>query len=286
MVQSAVSTTIRSLEEDLGVQLFDRTFRQICLTAAGETLLPEARNLLDAERRARDAVDAIDGQVKGSVSLGYMTSVNLVDVPVLLREFSNRHGRVTIKLKAAEHGTAGLVEMLHSGEVDLALVMHHEALPELDVSPVSRSPVHLCAPVGHWLVDAESVRLDQLSDEQFVDFPEGFAVRELTDTVFRAAGMARRVAFESMDVVSVGALVDNGLGVAFLPDFVSDELSHTRVVRLESDLPDMVVSIASLKRRPLSSAGMALRSVILEGREELSDDVWCATGAPGVPQTA
>lgn len=263
-VQSAVSATIHTLERDLGAPLFDRAPRQIRLTLAGEALLPAARAVLDAVRAARDAVDSARGRVSGTVALGYMTSVTLVDTPRLLRAFAQRHPGVAIRLKAAERGTSGLADMLRSGELDLALLMDYKAQPDLEVTPVSRSPLHLTVPADHSLAGTGPVSLEQLSNEQFIDFPDGFGVRELADAAFRSAGIPRRVALETMDIVSMGELVDNGLGVAILPEFVSDTLPNARVVPLESELPDMVVSIAALRRRPLSAAGQALRSLILE----------------------
>lgn len=263
-VQSGVSATIQSLEQELGTPLFDRTLRQIRLTPAGEALLPEARNVLDALRAARDAVDATGAKVTGTVVLGYMNSATMIDLPALLRDFSQRHDRVTVRLKVADRGTDGLVNMLLSGELDLALIMHYEHVPDLEAIPVSRSPMHLTVPTAHPLAGATGISLERLSNESFVDFPEGFGPRQIADAAFKSAGVQRHIAYEAMDIVSVGELVDNGLGIAFLPDFISDELPNTRVARLEDELPDMVVSVATLKRRQLSAAGQAFRSLILK----------------------
>lgn len=266
-VQSAVSATIRSLEHELGTALFDRSLRQISLTSAGRALLPEARSVLDGVRAARDAVDATQTRVTGQVELGYMTSVTLVDIPAQLSRFSQQFSHVTIGLRAAEQGTAGLVAMLHSGELDLALIMHHKPFADLDLTPVARSPLRLVVPEEHPLAGTTEVSLEDLADEQFVDFREGFGVREVTDSAFRAAGVYRVVAFESMDIVNIGQLVDSGLGVAFLPEFVTDRLDHVRIVPLAAELPDMVVSVATLKGRRLSAAGRALHSTFVEGSE-------------------
>lgn len=264
-VQSTVSATIRSLERDLGAPVFDRTLRQIRLTAAGEALLPEARRALDAVRAARDAVDATTGAVTGTVTLGYMASVPLVDIPVVLRDFMQHHERVAVRLKTAEQGSAGLITMLRSGELDLAVVVHLDGAPDLEMIPVSSSPMRLTVPAGHRLADAEAVtELASLSAERFVDFPTGFGPRDITDAAFRAAGIERQVALETMDLAGAGDLVDNGIGVAFLPEFISKSLPNTRVVPLAHELEAMVVSVAALKRRPLSTAARALRSLILE----------------------
>lgn len=267
-VQSAVSATIRSLESEIETSLFDRTLRQIRLTPAGEALLPEARAVLDSVRAARDAVDATTTAVTGQVALGYMTSVSLVDIPAVLSGFTRRHTQVEVSLKAAEQGTAGLIDMLRGGELDLALIMHHETLPDLEATPVGRSPIRLTVPIDHPLAEKEKVGLDRLSEEQFVDFPSGFGFRELADSMFGASDITRNVAFESMDILSVAALVDHGLGISFLPEFASDSLPHVTTVPLDQEFPDMVVSVATAKRRPLSAAGRALRAAILTGGSE------------------
>lgn len=263
-VQSGVSATIQSLEQEMGTPLFDRTRRQIRLTPAGEALLPEARSVLDAVQAARDAVDATGAMVTGTVTLGYMNAFTMVDIPVLLRDFSQRHDRVTIRLKVAEHGTDGLVDMLRHGELDLALIMQYKPAPDIDAIPVNRSPMHLTVPADHPLAEATKVTFKQLAGERFIDFPEGFGPRQLADAAFQAAGVPRHVAYEAMDIASVGALVDHGLGISFLPEFISDQLPDTRIVPLAHELPDVVVCIATSKRRPLSAAGEALRSLILE----------------------
>lgn len=182
---------------------------------------------------SRDAVDATATRVTGRVALGYMTSVTLVDTPALLRRFSHRFADITFGLRAAEQGTTGLVAMLHSGELDLALIMDHKPFADLDLTPVARSP--LCLTVPKWPPLAE------------------------------ATGVSRHVAFESMGIVNIGELVDNGLGVAFVPEFVSDRLDHVCIVPLDVELPDLLVSVAALKGRRLSAAGRALHSIFVEG---------------------
>lgn len=209
-------------------------------------------------------MDTTAKTLTGAVALGYMASATQVDIPALLCAFSQRHGRVAIRLKVAEHGTTGLVDMLCRGELYLAPIMHYTQLPDLETMPVTRSPMHLAVPAGHPLANATRVSRERLSNERFVGFPEGFGFRELVAATSRAAGLQRHAAYEAMDIPSVGALVDHGLGISFLPQFIPDRLPHARIVPLEHGLPDMVVAVATSKRRRLGTAGHALRSLILE----------------------
>lgn len=73
VVQSAVSAGIKQLERELGAQLFVRQGRSVRLAPAGEALLPRARTILAEVDGARDAVDAVGGMVRGTVSLGTLS---------------------------------------------------------------------------------------------------------------------------------------------------------------------------------------------------------------------
>ncbi|BDZ57966.1 LysR family transcriptional regulator [Barrientosiimonas endolithica] len=84
VVQSGVSASIKSLERDVGAPLLDRSSKHVRLTDAGARLVPQAYAVLEAAQRARDAVAADDGELSGTVRLGTMTSVRLLDVPAIL----------------------------------------------------------------------------------------------------------------------------------------------------------------------------------------------------------
>jgi DNA-binding transcriptional LysR family regulator len=84
VVQSGVSATIKALERELGAELFVRGPAGVLLTPAGEVLRPRARETLDAARAAKDAVNATLGSVRGTVTVGTLTRINVIDLPTLL----------------------------------------------------------------------------------------------------------------------------------------------------------------------------------------------------------
>src|SRR4029079_10579818 len=89
VVQPAVSAGVRTLERELGAALFDRTTHRVQLTDAGSALLPEARATLPAARTAREAVDAVRGGLRGTVTLGIMQAgaSGTIDIAALLATF-------------------------------------------------------------------------------------------------------------------------------------------------------------------------------------------------------
>ncbi|MFD0504165.1 LysR family transcriptional regulator [Streptomyces chiangmaiensis] len=122
VVQSAVSAAIRSLERELGPTLFERSSQRVTLTAAGAALLPAARNTLDSARAAREAAQLSEGRLQGTLRIGTFSSLVRPDLPELLGRFHRLHPAVTLRLAVSPRGSAGLVERLLAGNLDLAFV--------------------------------------------------------------------------------------------------------------------------------------------------------------------
>jgi DNA-binding transcriptional LysR family regulator len=85
VVQSALSASVGRLEKELGVELFDRSKRQITLTAAGEVFLQHAREVMHTAQRARTSVDAFRDQLTGTVTLGTLMSWGTLNLPAALK---------------------------------------------------------------------------------------------------------------------------------------------------------------------------------------------------------
>src|SRR5688572_31210812 len=116
-VQSNVTTRIRQLEEQLGVELFIRAGKKLHLSPAGKILLDYADRLLDLASEARDAVH--DARPRGLFRLGSSESAAAVRLPAPLSEFCRRYPEVTLELRTGN--CDGLTAQLLRGEIDAAL---------------------------------------------------------------------------------------------------------------------------------------------------------------------
>ena len=198
--------------------LFDRDRHRVALTDAGQALLPEARATLAAAQAAQDAVAQARAGLRGTLIVGTLTSTGRVDLPELLGRFHDSHPRVAVHLRQSAAGSAGLARQVIAGELDLALVgLPGQAPAGLRLHPLSEEPLVLLCADRHPLAGQAAVRLDELADETFVDFPPGWGNRTVADRAFAAAGLDRQVPFEVADYASAAALVRYGLGVAFMP---------------------------------------------------------------------
>jgi DNA-binding transcriptional LysR family regulator len=263
VVQSGVSAAIKALEHELDAPLLERTSKRVALTDAGAALLPRARAALDAARAARDAVDQVRGGLRGTLRIGTLTSIGLVDLPALLGHFHRTHPDVTLELSVSTRGSGGLVDALTDGRLDLALVSVPGRPPAgAHLRQLLHYPMELVLPAGHRLVTAPAVRIADLADEQFVDFPAGYGNRRVVDRAFAAAGVDRQVALEVIDITTGASFVRHGLGIAILPRFaVPDEVDLVVRPVADADL-DWPLAVATSAVRAPSAAALALLGMI------------------------
>jgi len=263
VVQSGVFAAIKALEHELGSPLLDRGSRHVRLTDAGLALLPRARATLDAARDARDAVDQVRGGLRGSLRVGTITAMGLIDLPGLLGRYHREHPDVSLHLLAVPSGSQGLLDALADGRLDLAFVSVPWTPPAgIELTELAAAPLDLVVPAGHRLAGRGSTELGELAGETFVDFPAGYGTRAVADRAFATAGLQRQVAIEITDT-SVGSdFVRNGLGVALLPRFLVPRRKDLhRIPVTGADLRWPMALAISVTRTP-SAAAQALIHLI------------------------
>ncbi|GAA2649478.1 LysR family transcriptional regulator [Streptomyces vastus] len=214
--QSGLSASIRALERELRAPLFVRTTRRVTLTEAGRALLTEAERILAQVRAARDAVAAVQGVLRGTLSLGTEQCIAGVCVGPLLAAFRRRHPDVEIRLRQA--GSGALAEEVAAGRLDLAFAVTTQAdTDQLRCLPLTSEPMTVLCHPAHRLAEGGAVTPEDLGGEDFVDFHPDWGPRRTTDSVFAAAGVHRTVALEVNDVHSLLDLVQEDLGIAVVP---------------------------------------------------------------------
>jgi DNA-binding transcriptional LysR family regulator len=220
IVQSALSTSIRQLEVELDAQLFVRNTRQVRLTAAGQVFLSKARVALAAIADARDAVAAVQGLRRGTLSIGTMQSLPaFLDLPAMIEKFHAQHPDIEVRL--SQGGSSDLLAQVRNGRLDLAFVPVSEPLEDVATTMIAcEALVVVCAP-GHSLAGRTNVPLIELKGQPFVDFDLDWGTRKLVDRGFIEAGLERHIAFEVNDLETLLELVRRGLGVALLPEAVA-----------------------------------------------------------------
>ncbi|MFI6962903.1 LysR family transcriptional regulator [Streptomyces sp. NPDC050255] len=265
--QSGLSASVRALEQELRTPLFSRTTRSVRLTEAGRALLVEAERTLAGARAAKDAVDAVRGLLRGTLSVGVEQCVAGLNLPRLLAAFHREHPHMEIRLR--QEGTTNLVDGVAGGRLDIAFAATVSPVEwRGELVPLAREPmVLLCAP-GHRLAPADRAGWDELAGEAFIDFHPDFGPRRAADEAFAAARVRRTVALEVNDVHTLLELVREGLGIAVVPHHFSRKPEAASLVAVALDGADQPYyeSVVVLPAaQALSPGARALMALVREG---------------------
>jgi DNA-binding transcriptional LysR family regulator len=264
VTQSTLSASIRALELDLGVRLFQRTTRHVELTDAGRVFAQDARRVLAAAAEARTAVQTQQAVLGGRLSIGTGQYVGVVDVAELLAKFCAQHPGVEVRLR--QDAASVLAEEVHEGRLDMVLAgMPITLPPTLEVTPLGAVPMILACARTHRLGQRRRVRVDDLLDETFIDFPPRWAARVTLDSVFSARGIYRRVAFEVDDIIGLLNLVAHDLGIAIVPGgfaSIAADVAYLRIV----NPPVMHYAAITRRGQQMSAASMSFLNMALNPR--------------------
>ena len=226
MTQPPLSQAIQALEELLGAPLFERNRRGVALTAAGAALLPEARRMLAQAQELPQLVQRAAAGEVGRLALAFVSSADYSVLPPFLRAYRAAYPQVQIALQEA---TSDLqLEDLLQGRIDAGLLippLPERAREELDYLPVLKEPLVLAAPAGLAALHGKrKVALGALPALPLIIFPRAIspALYDAVLGVFHAAGITPVIGQEAIQMQTIVSLVSAGMGLALVPQSVSN----------------------------------------------------------------
>ena len=226
MTQPPLSQTIQALESQLGTPLFSRTRRSVALTAAGRALLPEAQRLLMQAESLPALVQRAAAGESGQLRLAFVSSADYSVLPIALREFRSAYPAVQIDLREATSDVQ--LEELAAGNIDLGILI--PPVPDklktiLDYFPVLTEPLVLALPADSKLATATR----KVSLKSFAGLPLIICPRRLAPALhdqilgcFREAGLTPSIEQEAIQMQTIVGLVAAGMGIALVPQSVSN----------------------------------------------------------------
>jgi DNA-binding transcriptional LysR family regulator len=257
-VQSNVTTRVRQLESDLGIELFIRDGKKLRLSPAGTLLLDYAERLLDLAEEAREAVH--DAKPRGLLRLGSGESTASVRLPGPMNEYLSRYPDVTVELRI---GTPReLAPAVRDGELDAAVVA--EPIPD---APFEKTPLYdeelvIIAAANHPPIKSPQ----DVSGRPVLAFEAGCPYRQRLEDWFSGSGeMSDRVIETSSYHAILGCAVA-GMGISMVPRMVLKTFPDAKLLSVHSVPPQFSIARTVLIRRKgvVSPKVSALIEVLLE----------------------
>ncbi|MBR9829837.1 MAG: LysR family transcriptional regulator [Oceanospirillales bacterium] len=277
LTQSALTATIKQLEQDAGLTLFDRTTRRVDLSAEGERFLPVAERLLSDFTAALDDLRARAELQQGKVSLAGSPSVVTRLIPSALSQFRTQYPSIQVDIRDESAGS--LEHRVLNNEVDFAIAGNHSQQPELDYTPLLRDRYGLILPSDHQLAGLSVLRWDQLPKDDLLLLSSDTGIRAQL-TRFSHSGRIPitldRVQIEVSNPASLAALISQGLGVSLLPALAADIHSFAGLSFLPLSHPviEREICIITRKGRALSPAAAALLDTVRHHLVQMALPTW------------
>lgn len=228
---SGVSQLVNALEEELGLPLLVRSRRGVALTAAGETLMPSVRAVLQAEDRVLQTTSELNGLMCGELRIATYSSISSHWLPRIIKAFQQDYPNVQIHLM--EGIRQEVCRWLAEARADIAFLSQVPDTP-FDWIPLAEDPMVAVLPKDHPLAGAEAYPLSAVEQEAFI-MPAMGKDDDLVE-LFSREGITPRIAFTTMEDFAAFAMIENGLGMTITNNLITENW-QAEVVKLPLDPP-------------------------------------------------
>ncbi|WP_434601207.1 LysR family transcriptional regulator [Pseudomonas sp. Z4-7] len=256
--QSALSLTIKALEEGLGGRLFSRNTRNVALTPEGESLLPLARRLVADWENAEDEMRQRFTLQRGRVTLAAMPSFAGNLLPPILKTFRARFPNVNVTVNDVINEQ--VLEMVRDRHVELGVAFEPMQSSSLAFTPLYLDRFVAVVPLDSPLAKLGEIRWQMLLEQPFITLQRPSTVRVMLEEHLQARGMKLPVEFESHQLATVGRMVASGLGVSAVPALCVGQMHElgARCITLSDPVIERAIGVLTKPGHELSAAAQAM----------------------------
>jgi LysR family hydrogen peroxide-inducible transcriptional activator len=220
VTQSAFSIAIRELETLLRVQLVDRTNKRVTITDLGRDIVSQARLVLRDMEMLVELARSQQGPLAGRLKLGVIPTVAPFLLPGLLPRLRRAYPKLQLFLR--EDITARIYDELLAGDLDLILIALPYELRNVEVMKLFRDRFRLACHRGTHLVDPEHYAFNRLNSESVLLLEDGHCLRDHALSACRLRSHDKLSRFAATSLQTLVQMVDNDLGITFLPEMCED----------------------------------------------------------------
>jgi LysR family hydrogen peroxide-inducible transcriptional activator len=266
--QPTLSVSIKKLEEELDVRIFERGASEVSVTPLGEEIVRQAQSVIEQAAGIREIAKRHKDPLTGPLRLGVIYTIGPYLLPDLVRQAIERVPQMPLMLQ--ENFTARLLEMLRTGELDCAIMA--EPFPDtgLAVAPLYDEPFMVALPASHALARRKSISAEELKEEKMLLLGTGHCFRDHVLEVcpeyarFSSDADGMRKTFEGSSLETIKYMVASGMGLTVVPQLSvpAEAQSHVVYVPFVKPVPTRRVVLAWRRSFPRYEAIAALRNAI------------------------
>ncbi|AIF50265.1 LysR family transcriptional regulator [Pelosinus sp. UFO1] len=257
--QPAVTNAIRSLEEELGIQLFDRNQKQAILTTEGQVFCKHVENIMRGVSTTIFEINELKNLNNGVLTLAITPIAGTRPIPMFLKMFKKQYPN--IKLSFIEGNVPEIQTLLIEDKADLGIVILGDNNILLDYTRLGSQELVVCCSKEHCFQRKNSIELSELVNEPLILLTQNCLLRKIIIKEFERLNTLPQIAFESNHIQTIKSLVACNAGLTILPQ----DLCDTSLITIPLNTPVMIdIAIAIKKNKALSHAAQAFLDLAKE----------------------
>ena len=224
--QSSVSKMVADLEREWGMTLLERSKSGVCLTSAGEQVLPFLRKVLEDHRKLEEHISRMNGVETGTVRIGTFASVAIHWLPNIFAALQRDHPGIGYEMLLGDYDE--VERWIDAGRVDCGF-LRLPTLPKFETILLAQNEYKVVLPIGHPLAVGETVAVEDLNALPFLLLEHGGRT-EVSDLLERCR-VRPNIRFTTWEDFAIMAMVERGLGVSILPELILRRIPYRIEIR-------------------------------------------------------
>lgn len=254
--QTALSKAVKKIETELGVELLDRSMRELKLTDAGQVVYNQALKALSTLDKLPNLLDDLMNLQSGELKLGIPPLIGTLFFPRIAKGFNDLYPNVSLEL--IEYGAKRIETLVEEDQVDLGIIMlpvnkHEDAF---HIYPFIEEQFLLYVHESHPFASRQFVTLEQLKDEKFIMFSEEFTLHHRLIQETLRTGFMPNIAYKTSQWDLIIELIAAKLGIGILPESLSKKVTDPSVttVPIHDELLRWELAVITRKEKYMSFA--------------------------------
>jgi LysR family hydrogen peroxide-inducible transcriptional activator len=268
--QPTLSGQLKKLEQELGVQLVERTRHKVFLTPVGVEVVKKARQIMQDVEYIQELAQLAGDPLRGPLRIGLIPTLGPYLLPLIIPAI--RQGLPGLELYLHEIQTGTLMEKLASGELDVGLLALPIEAEHMHSSVLFEEHFWLAVPEAHKLASQTQIQLQQLSQESILLLDDGHCLRDQALDVCTMAGAREKANFRGTSLETLKHMVSSGNGVTLIPRLaiLKTEPDHAQVRYLpfEKPAPSRQIGLIYRKSSPRKNCFESLGQIIQNAVKE------------------
>lgn len=245
--QPTLSKMVRSLEDELEMELIDRSARQIELTEAGEIVYEQGQVILESLDHLSTHLYDLMNLKRGKIKIGIPPLIGFLFFPSIIKRFKDQYPDIQIQLN--EHGANKVEQDVGDGILDLGVVVLPMDEREFDIIPFVSEKLMVFVHSSHPLAQKEAVEMKELKEEAFILFSEDFALHDRIIHECRKAAFQPKIAYESSQWDFISEMIGQNLGISIFPESISKKVNQSVVRSIPIVNPTMPWNLGIITKR-------------------------------------